>query len=41
MKIFSLLARKIMNSEFREYLLACQTSAEITSLMADSLNIKN
>ena len=37
MKIFSLLARKIMNSSFRASLSACDTSADIEALMKNNL----
>jgi multiphosphoryl transfer protein len=39
MKIFSLLARKIMNSDFRDSLSACKSNADIEILMKTSLEM--
>lgn len=39
MKIFSLLARKIMNSDFRDSLSACKSNADIETLMKESLEM--
>lgn len=39
MKIFSLLARKIMNAEFRQNLSACNSSLEIENLMKAQLEL--
>lgn len=40
MRIFSLLARKIMNSEFRNNLLSCRTSKDILELMNENLDVE-